>query len=221
MQHSAVATSANASSRAPGSITSWSRARDGSASGTATRPSSSRSPIGRQHWRDATAAFALAFTSSTACRAYVGRGAYHLAGLYADLPAQRGLEPHSPLGRRSDRRAATAPRPPLIWLRIRRQTPRSSGGRGDPCARAVASGPLPQGRGPCPTSDACLVTPMGAAERGHFLCYDTPQAHRSTRAWSGRGSSPIARHMAAHRLWLLSHRCGNRPCSAGDRAVLA
>lgn len=27
-----------------------------------------------------------------------------------------------------------------------------------------------------PLRDACLVTPMGAAERGHFLCYDTPQA---------------------------------------------
>jgi len=27
-----------------------------------------------------------------------------------------------------------------------------------------------------PLRDACLLTPMGTAERGHFLCYDTPQA---------------------------------------------
>ena len=27
-----------------------------------------------------------------------------------------------------------------------------------------------------PLRDACLLTPMGMAERGHFLCYDTPQA---------------------------------------------
>jgi selenocysteine lyase/cysteine desulfurase len=27
-----------------------------------------------------------------------------------------------------------------------------------------------------PLRDACLLTPMATAERGHFLCYDTPQA---------------------------------------------
>jgi selenocysteine lyase/cysteine desulfurase len=27
-----------------------------------------------------------------------------------------------------------------------------------------------------PLRDACLLTPMGTAGRGHFLCYDTPQA---------------------------------------------
>jgi len=27
-----------------------------------------------------------------------------------------------------------------------------------------------------PLRDGCLLTPMGTAERGHFLCYDTPQA---------------------------------------------
>jgi kynureninase len=27
-----------------------------------------------------------------------------------------------------------------------------------------------------PLRDACLLTPMGSAERGHFLCYDTPEA---------------------------------------------
>ena len=27
-----------------------------------------------------------------------------------------------------------------------------------------------------PLREACLLTPMGTAERGHFLCYDTPQA---------------------------------------------